>query len=157
MKRSLKITRSLDGTLSPLLSKKDKINDDLPTPPNAGIENEVINRRLSTMYGTCKQTTTFLEFKQEMIFQLKVGMEQIRIQLIKSSQGMAQWKILSSNAWAIHHRHGLVQSIGKIITFNALLIGSHTSCNIIVPSSPAFTWKLACCLSGPKIEKVQIH
>jgi hypothetical protein len=152
--------RSIDTLIvSPTAIKKTKEEDpnSFPTPPDAGIENEVINRRLVNAYGTCKQTTTFVDFKQEMIFNLKVGAQDIRIQLIKTDPGIARWCITRGEAWAVHHRNGMMISISKVIEFNALLIGSHVSCNISVPGGPAFAWKISCCLGGPSVEKVQIQ
>ncbi len=148
--------RSTDLPFSPAVTKRSK-EDDLPVPPEAAAENELMERRLVNTAGSCKKTTNFIEFKQEMIFDLKVGAQDIKIQLIKTSAGIAQWKVTRGEAWAVHHRNGLMISIGKIIEFNSLLVGSHISCNIVVPGGPAFAWKLSCCVSGPFVEKVQIH
>ena len=147
--------RSTDLPFSPVIKRSKE--DDLPVPPDAASENEVTERRLVNAFGSCKKTTSFLEFKQEMFFDLKVGAQDIRIQLIKTSAGIAQWKVTRGDAWAVHHRNGLMVSIGKVIEFNSLLVGSHISCNIVVPGGPAFAWRISCCVSGPFVEKVQIH
>jgi len=149
--------RSIDALVSPKPEKKSRDENDLPIPPNAASENEVIERRLVNAYPTCKQTKSYVDFKQEMVFSLKVGAQEIRIQLIKTSAGIARWKVTRGAAWAIHHRNGMMISIGDVIEFNSLLIGGHVSCNIVVPGGPAFAWKLTCCVSGPFIEKTQIH
>lgn len=149
--------RSIDALVSPDPVKKSR-DGDLPVPPTAAEENETIERRLVNAHPTCKQTKTFLDFKQEMAFNLHVGAQDIRIQLIKTSAGVAQWKIVRGEAaWAVHHRNGMILSIGKVIEFNALLVGSHISCNIVVPGAPAFAWKLVCCVGSAHVEKTQIH
>jgi hypothetical protein len=148
--------RSIDALVSPVQKKKAK-EDEMQVPPNAAVENEVIERRLANAYGTCRKTTIFLEFRQTMVFKLKVGAKTIHIQLIKTDQGVAQWGITRGDAWAVHHRQGMIISIGKTIEFNSLLIGGHACCNIIVPGGPAFAWKLSCCIGGPQVEKTQIH
>ena len=150
--------RSVDALYSPVVVKKPKEDDNpLPVPPNAGDENEVTERRLVNAYPTYKKTTVFVDFKQEMIFKIKVDAQVVHIQLIKTDQGVARWRVSRGEAWAIHHRCGIMKSIGKVVEFNSLLIGSHVSCNICVPGGPAFAWRISCCISGSYIEKTQIH